>query len=279
MKKLSMYVCVALMAATTILSSCKKDPEPVVEEETPPVIVKPAEKVCYINTLKANGKLSQKYEYNAAGKLSLINTYGDNGTTIEGYTRYNYDANNRVISIETYEGEDKTEYYTFEYNTNNLISKIHYFNKNQVGTLAEFYEIRNTYNAAKENTIADLYTIEDGKPAPYGYIEYTYTNGNLVREVEYAETSGNAMVTRSVDYTYDTKKNPYAAVSVLPAYINGPLVSKNNPTKIVDKDRNGAEESTQTLTYEYTTTNYPSVINSTSTVDPSKTLMVDYTCK
>ena len=97
----------------------------------------------------------------------------------------------------------------------------------------------------------------------------------MTKKETYVSYNGQFVMTGSVAYTYDTKKNPFYGLGfdMIPE-----LSSENNVTKSVDTDYSGAT-STTVYTMEYNSNSYPT--KSTSTEEDGSTEVTEnvYVCK
>ncbi|MGZ5281419.1 MAG: hypothetical protein ACXWDO_09415 [Bacteroidia bacterium] len=270
MKKLSMYVFAALIAASTIVSSCKKD------DPEPPT---PTEPKCYIKSTKEDGKNQSQYVYNANNKVEKINNYGQDGTTIEEYTQITYDGNGRATRLDDYVETEMNSYTTIEYNSSNLPTKARIYSRDSLGGLSEVAQLTNVYNSSNQVTRSNIYFVSNGTPVLFLYQEYTYSSGNVVTEKSYfADEFGNGELTSISDYQYDSKKNPYLLLNI-PVLFSGAALSTNNVTSATYKDENGTVTESETYAYTYNGNGYPLTVVTTPSNGTPSTLAIEYTCK
>ena len=274
-----MYFYAALIAASTLVSSCKPD-EPVTPGDTP------AEIKCYVTKEKVtdpdNIVTSSAYIYNSSNKVDKVNTFGNDGTTIENYSQFTYDANGNATQIDEYEGTERTGYTTIEYNSSKLPIKARIYDKDTLGNLVEVAQLTNTYNASGQATRSDIYFVDNnGDPVPFLYVENTYANGNIVSDKTYIVGASGSELNSTTDYTYDSKNNPYLVLNQ-PILMGNAGMSKNNVVKAIYKDENGMQSGTDTYVYEYTARNYPSKAVLTSEDGgrtTTTTTELEYLCK
>lgn len=266
-----MYVCAALIAASTIVSSCKKDP-------VDPVDPTPAEPKCYVTNTKENGVNYQQYVYGASNRLEKINTYGQDGTTVEEYSQITYDGSGRATRVDEYVGTDMTGYTTIEYDGSNRPSKARIYAEDSTGGLSEVAQLTNVYTN-NQVTRSNVYFVDNGTPVLFLYQEYSYTSGNIVNEKTYfADAFGQGQLNSTSDYQYDNKKNPYLLLN-MPVLFSGAAMSTNNPTSATYKDRNGATTDSETYTYVYNGNGYPTSVTTTPSQGSPYTTEITYNCK
>ncbi len=268
-----MYVCAALIAASSIVSSCKKD-DPKDSGNNPT----PAEIKCYVTKTKLDNVNHQQYVYNANNRLERINTYAHDGTTIGEHTKITYDGSGRATRIEDYEDTDMTSYTTVEYNSNNMPTKARIYSyQDSTGTMGEVAQLTNVYNG-NQVTRTNIYFVSNGVPMLFAYQEYTYANGNIVTEKSYfADEFGKGELTSTTTYTYDNKKNPYMVLN-LPIIYGVTAMSNNNVTQSSSLSAMTGSTTTENITYQYNGTGYPTSAVST-TSEGTTTTDMEYNCK
>ena len=218
-------------------------------------------------------------EYNSSHHVTKRTDYDDAGSA-SGYTLMTY-ANDKLASMESYESGTKVA--KFEY----------------------------SYNAAGKPTKADLYTDDGTGLTKIGYFEFTFTGDNMtkqsmhmdlmgqtikVSETEFTFDAGNVTRTKAyafnaqtlqlelqntIDYTYDTKINPYHGIGI--DYLMGDpqLLSIANIVKMIVLDDKGAvmNDESYNMVYEYNDTKYPTKGTATSFDNSnSEVTIMEYDC-
>lgn len=208
-------------------------------------------------------------------------TWNDRNLLIEAkskyfYTSYSYNSENQVISYDMYEDSriyssdwttaeaamHRTEWVSPE---NTEISGRGFYSYKQ-GKLAKI-EVQRFLNDSKNSSEYELDNngrigkqtfIYEEKPS--GYIEYQYDNsGNLILKKHFYLVNGQAVLSASTAYEFDTKKNPFKAFQRL--LIPGKYTNENNIVKetlTLDEAVPGVDQIQVTeSSYEYNELGYP----------------------
>ena len=207
---------------------------------------------------------------NGSDKVKLLETI-----TYDGYTKYEYDAQNRFTKISWY--PDKVtatprETHTFTYNSDDLVKVViveavvyvdtYEFAKNGnkiTATFTQEYQnnVVGTYTKSfdlnSDGTLAKV--LDSGDDESYEY-SYQYQGGNLTK-MSYKITDKDGTFTGAAEFKYDSKNSPFLHCKTPKWYMIWWMEeegSKNNVTEISWDDD---EETVYTNEYEYDSDGYP----------------------
>ncbi|MFD3004076.1 hypothetical protein ACFS7Z_27240, partial [Pontibacter toksunensis] len=188
-----------------------------------------------------------KIEYNAQGYISkAIEDYEEGGANSD-YTRYTYDANNRLIKSEEVEDGNVDDYDTYEY-TDGLVTAIKEHESD--GTI----ESTRTFKYDGSKRLIEATEEIDGDDYKQTF-EYD-NKGNVTK----AETLyGSALSSRRIYENYDDKSTFYSSIKGLVEPTA--MTNKNNPGKVTE--------------YYFTDANGDGVVDT----QPYETYMTAYTYK
>ncbi|WP_205502237.1 hypothetical protein [Rufibacter psychrotolerans] len=237
----SLRTCSLLLALAVLTVNCsedkEKEPEPVVEEVG----------ACYLTRevfTNPNLGFTQTREFVYANdQLTTINETVNLPAPKTLNIVAEYDGSGRVARTVFLEQGQQVQYYTFEYDAQNLLRKINLFSDPQrTGTLRLNSSRELGYNAQKQLITAKNYFLLGQAPLLTNDVSYTYdARGNMVRSREYRVLSFRgaeilADVVINLQYTHDDKINPLHEIPYL-LYTNpnslASTLSKNNSVTVV----------------------------------------------
>lgn len=206
--------------------------------------------------------------YNRNGHIQTRISYKDYAAgLISSQTDFVYEGEKLIqkeemmdLSSSTFTTQYSYSRTIFEYNNNRIIQQDHYLKEDDQYQLRSFTVF--TYNNAGLPIKQSRYSA-DG--VLFGYISYTYLNGNVISSEEYKVATTDVLVIKQ-RYKYDNMKSPYTVV--YHGVENIPFsVSKNNIIEttttnysISPSSGTGVLTTTQT-TYEYNNRGFPSTMN------------------
>ena len=237
-------------------------------------------KTCYIKQETEKDGTYYKYEYNSHHKVIKDVEYNKSGTVIS-HTNYTYNNDGKISKMEYYDGTTLAEKSEYFYNAQGKISKVDLYEE-QGGSLQKYgyYE----YTFTGDDLTKVVTKIEySGQTIEAEKYEYTYSGGNVitVMSYEFDLSTLSLVLSGSVAFEYDTKKNPYRGIGLDYIMIDPELMSKTNCTKMTQKDDQGVVQKDQSsnITYEYNDNNYPTKATDVS-FDNSETYIttIDYDC-
>ncbi|QHT67953.1 hypothetical protein GXP67_15550 [Rhodocytophaga rosea] len=171
---------------------------------------------CLVTKMTVAGTDVITYQYDSQKRLQKADYSGD-ATEDNYFKEYAYNAAGRVIK-ETFKSDDGGDlsYFTFEYDGNNLLSKIAFYSRNApTNAIVHQYNKVIDYNVSKQVVKVSTYA-PDNSTTPYRYDTYTYdANQNVSKIQEYTQHSTGAVNDVSSEYTYDSKKNPNLGATFL----------------------------------------------------------------
>ncbi|WP_210490649.1 hypothetical protein [Rufibacter aurantiacus] len=262
-----------LLALSLFTMNCgsneKEDPDPVVDS------------ACYFTrevfTNPNTGQTRTRDFVYGNDRLEVINET----TNLPAATTLNlvaeYDGQGRVSRTVTLQNGREMQYYTFEYDNQNLLRKINLYTDRN-GNLGLNSSIELGYNAQKQIVTSKNYFLLGSAPLLTNDITYTYdANGNMIRSREYrvlsfrgAEVLSDVVI--NMQYTHDDKINPHYRVPYLMyTYPNSmaTTLSKNNSVSVVSStSTEGTQKGpgtsdmrpfnySRTFTYTYSDKNWP----------------------
>ena len=172
-------------------------------------------------TYDSNGNVVSvhKYSYDENGNLVEDALYNQNDE-LQSISRYEYGEKGRKVKWSVYDSSESLLAYTEYIYENGKNTKIE--NYSPGGTMEDYFLIE--YNSGGKKVKETWY---DSSDEVQEYREYSYENGNLVKEVV---KRGNDSIKRIIEYNNN---------------------EKGNPTKVVYKD--GGENVEERVAYEYVT--------------------------
>ncbi len=195
-----------LFLGVAALSSCDRN-----DEESVVPTVATAGQISHIMADSADVT-----SYNFAGaQLSQINHYNKETGELESFERYEHNSDGKVVKASTYTGDTHTllAVQEFTYDNKGLLSKTQssYYNGNKVD-----YTSFATYEYSTDNKLSKKSVFEgtEGKDAEAkSYIAYeVLPNGDYSQEKQYVLNSKDqAVLFSTTTYSYDANKNPFYA--------------------------------------------------------------------
>lgn len=239
-----------------LLFSCKEDnlnpintPANPGREQVPVEVIKTASASSATTTLK--------FTYNAAGQLTREDVYSNN--VPQGYTVYSYKAGKlwlKKIYDKTGQAKEQEEYV---YNAENLPEKLKhsYITTAGIDTLHHY----RTYAYTPDGKIAETREFTPTGKSMNRHA-YTFVNEATLRLQVY---DGNNRPNYTHEYTYDNRKNPFAATNTL--MVNFP----GNVTREVATDSLGTVVVSNTSALTYSEAGYPIQITKTAADGSTRT--------
>lgn len=238
-----------------------------------------------LSKVKSNtNTLLAEYSYNSLGVLTKIS--GDYRTTTEfNYENFTYNNNGtiaeKIIDNKQPGNPASKSKYVYEYDANNNIKKIVYYNYNSVSNT---FSTLNNYNQNfvydQNNRLIKIFGNGFNNLRDTDYMEFIYdTNGNMIEEKTFvlktAVGSTGVYLAQSKAYTYDNKK--YYRKGIVPKSIQGSygfyeLLEGNREHNVVDTTNKNYSETgltssgTSTNIYEYNDGGYPTKLNDGFTI-------------
>jgi hypothetical protein len=192
--------------------------------------------------------------------------------TVSTTSTFNYNGN-KIISINT-GGTNRTFSYTGDF-----ISSSIYSNSSSTSTITYSY-LNNLLNTVTGPNNYITFTYSNGvvtENETIGsfkgtYIRY-YSQGNCVKEESYYTSNGVTTLNGTATYTYDNKNSPYKNITGWFALKNpqhsGNCDGVNNPVTYIFKDASGVTTSSEQITYQYNSQDYPISISYSDLLVPS----------
>ena len=269
MKKLRLLVLLCV-AGSLAFNGCKKgDGDPEVEVEAGGGITTPGGKTCTLTKQsEEGGTYYETYEYDSQNRVVKVKEY--DGNVLDDYTTISYGSSQIVVKdfegtatqadeTTTYNvsngmvtGYTETETYT---NTGGVVetyASTYTFEHNSEGYLTKSKQV-STQSSTEPGSITNTYTYET---------TFTYSNGNLVSEVE-SYGSGDVSTT-----TYEY----YADIKNTLVLDDNLLISKPNKNAVKKATRSTVH---QGQTGSTSVTNYTYVVNSDKLITKSTRVEVD----
>lgn len=256
-----------------LITACSKD-----DVSSTPTTNTATEKYRLAEAKYSNGS-TNKFEYNATGKLTKILTNGNLTNT------YNYDSQERLTRVEN---TSNYQYYFKDYTySSNNVQPNESITRYKVAGDAQETKIREVYtyanNLLTEMNYAFWNSINGNYSPPIlykyeydsnknlikftignnNYSLYTYdTNGNTteIKQFELKQGSTTAFyMWRSTNYTFDNKKNLTSNLYPNPTGNNKTIANNQLDRVLKNFEENGATSSinNETKTYEYNEAGYP----------------------
>ncbi|HEX5025224.1 MAG TPA: hypothetical protein VFV68_08120, partial [Agriterribacter sp.] len=206
--------------------------------------------------------------YNASGHIQTRISYKDYAAGIvSSQTDYAYKNEKLVqkeekldISSSTLATQYLYSRTVFEYNNNRIIQQYHYLKENDQYKLGSFtvFSYNNVGLPIKQSRYSP-----DG--VLFGYISYTYENGNVVLSEEYKVGASNVLTAKH-NYKYDNMKNPYRdmyqTLENIPFSLNNNNIVEATATNYNINPFPAMPTLTASYTnYEYNNKGFPSTMN------------------
>ncbi|MFC5412405.1 hypothetical protein ACFPMF_23980 [Larkinella bovis] len=235
------------------------------------------------------------FSYDTQGRLSGITTSplpADPTAPVENST-YSYDAQNRLTQLrrvisQTGANPDPEETYTYTYNHAGQVSQLDYINN----TRDDMNKWQVTFTYTPGNQLLTSFRSFSWFPVSYSEgIEYTFTGKNVTKAfltaTETRAPASSSTGTRTTLYTYDTKKNPFYGVFVIPA----PYPPLSNPISGIFhyytyyggfdnlfnlSENNALSAGSTTYAYTYNVANLPLTRTTTADGKVTETLTYEY---
>ncbi|PSR56841.1 hypothetical protein AHMF7605_26750 [Adhaeribacter arboris] len=192
-----------------------------------------------------------RYQYNAQKLLVKARYSAERTPTANRYYReYAYDGIGRLTKshFKLINGNELS-YLTYTY-TNDRLTKISYYNRPQ--PQEEFkHEYDNVLEYNNQNRITKLITYHPELPITvHRYTEYTYdATGNVIKLMDYVNSESGPVNDYTVEYTYDTKYNPYQ--NAIQIGIGAEILSNNNILQQKESYPLSGQTKITTHTYTY----------------------------
>lgn len=235
-------LCSFLLALTFLTTHCNKnqeeDPNPVEEDST-----------CYttmeVFTNSSTGYILTREFVYENDHLVVINETANQPTTNTLTLVVEYDASGRVSRTNILDKGNLIQYYTYEYDNQNLLRKINLFaDYRRTGTLSLNFSRELQYNAQNQIISSKSYRMLTQVPFLINDAAYTYDDkGNVTNVREYRVLSFSlrtepeilADIMVNMRYTHDDKINPhYRLLYTNPNSLISTL-SKNNSITVISE--------------------------------------------
>lgn len=255
-KRSTFFLSLALLMASLLLTtSCKKDnPDPI-----DPFKIEPA---CKLLKAISNDGYVEELSYDDKARL-IKYSYQD------GYWKYEYDNNNRVVKVLSYRGDTLQGTRVLEYNATGQWNKSTY-------TLAESNHVSVT-TAEYDNNGNRIKIVSKDIDGNVRFTRtFEYAGGNLTKET-YVEENQGSTDTRITAFEYYTDKGnklrEFYEVALI-GYLGTP--SKN----MVKKEKYSSQASSSTYAYEFNEQGFPIKWIRTKEGSPTQyTTTFEYLCK
>lgn len=236
------------------------------------------------------------FTYDAQGRLSGITTSKspeDQSAPVETSV-FSYDAQNRLTQLRrviTKTGIDPNpeETYTYTYNHASQVSQLDYINN----TRDDLNKWQVNYLYTPGNQLSSSFRRFSAYPVSYTEnLEYTYTGKNVTKTFVTTTTTrapaGALIGTKTTNFTFDTRKNPFYGIFVIPAPYNPGL---SNPiagnfdyytyygglANIFNVSENNVlSAGTTTYAYTYNAADLPITRTTTADGNVTETLVYEY---
>lgn len=252
MKNIFKLSALLLLSLTITVISCKKDEDIIDDGNNNNTTVQK----CYPATKTVDGTLDEEYTYDANNKLVSITTYDSTGTTIKNVSYFEW-SGEFLVNLFDIEDGDTTSYLTFSNNGTNYTSAVISTSNQQTNNLTEMGNYYFEY--ANGKPVTTYLTADFG----FGLLTldsavYTWNGDNIAtleqHEINNQTFEGTVLVA-TYSYTYDTKKNPMSELPLIPIMPSSEM-NANNVT-LISKVAPGSATQTSTYTYTYNDNDYP----------------------
>ncbi len=245
------------MILATVFTSCTKDdpdPDPTDEDNR-----------AKLSKIYVDNELALEFVYNSANKI-IRQRYFEDGAE---YYRddFEYASNGNLTKQVGFDVEDNELDFThtYEYNSQNLLTKVTSTGDDYDDTQAFIYNADNTL----KEVIVTSPTSENWKE--------TFTYNTAKNIVKTTWLFGSQAMNEDTN-SYDDKKNPFYKILPYQTYSWNAewLISPNNVTKSVYKDGYDGETSETTFTYTYNSDGYPTQMTWLDDDDDTETWRFEY---